>query len=105
MTANHKERLDKALIRAGRIDYQLEFTWATPHQISEMYKNILKETQLKYLKKFLHKCRNLETTTAVLQKFFFDFRKMDCILDYYDELRHLSSDENELDESVRHIYT
>ena len=55
--------------------------------------------------KFLHKCRNLETTTAVLQKFFFDFRKMDCILDYYDELRHLSSDENEIDESVRHIYT
>ena len=70
MTTNHKERLDKALIRAGELINQLEFTWVTPQQISDMYKNILKETQFwKYLKNFTN-VGNLETTTAVLQKFF-----------------------------------
>lgn len=33
MTTNHREKLDPALLRPGRIDYELEFTHATPDQV------------------------------------------------------------------------
>ena len=104
MTTNYKERLDKALVRAGRIDYQLEFTWAVPNQIQQMFLNILDSSQEVYLKQFLHKCRNLETTTAILQKFFFENRTQKCILDHYEKLKQLSKSDDEIEESVRHIY-
>jgi len=37
MTTNHKERLDPALIRSGRIDYEIEFTMATEEQIQRQF--------------------------------------------------------------------
>jgi chaperone BCS1 len=37
MTTNHIERLDPALIRAGRIDEQLELSWADADQLRRMY--------------------------------------------------------------------
>jgi mitochondrial chaperone BCS1 len=39
MTTNHKERLDAALIRPGRIDYQLYFEEATCAQIRSLFIN------------------------------------------------------------------
>lgn len=39
MTTNHKERLDAALIRPGRIDYQLYFEEATCEQIRLLFIN------------------------------------------------------------------
>ena len=35
---NYKDKLDSAILRPGRVDYKLEFTYATKYQISEMYK-------------------------------------------------------------------
>lgn len=37
MTTNHKEKLDAALIRPGRVDKQVEFTYATEEQIARLY--------------------------------------------------------------------
>jgi len=37
MTTNYKDKLDKALIRAGRTDVKLEFSYATPPQIYRFY--------------------------------------------------------------------
>ena len=39
MTTNHRERLDPALIRPGRIDYQLKFESATKDQIKRLFLN------------------------------------------------------------------
>lgn len=39
MTTNHKERLDPALIRPGRIDYQLQFEEATQQQVRLLFIN------------------------------------------------------------------
>lgn len=37
MTTNHRERLDAALIRAGRIDSQIELGWADADQLRRLY--------------------------------------------------------------------
>jgi hypothetical protein len=37
MTSNHPEKLDPALIRAGRIDLQLELGYTTRYQVQRMY--------------------------------------------------------------------
>lgn len=38
MTTNHLERLDPALIRAGRIDEQIELGWADREQLERLYR-------------------------------------------------------------------
>ncbi|KAI9041244.1 BCS1 and AAA domain-containing protein [Aspergillus affinis] len=45
MTTNHHEHLDPALVRPGRVDYQLEFKLASRHLAREMFQNIFNEPQ------------------------------------------------------------
>lgn len=45
MTTNHHEQLDPALIRPGRVDYQLEFKLASRNLAREMFQNIFYEPQ------------------------------------------------------------
>ena len=42
MTTNHKEKLDSALIRPGRIDYQVQFAEATQDQVRALFFNFYK---------------------------------------------------------------
>ncbi len=37
MTTNHKERLDPALIRPGRVDVKFEYGYATSSMIRELF--------------------------------------------------------------------
>ncbi|PLB52875.1 hypothetical protein P170DRAFT_115186 [Aspergillus steynii IBT 23096] len=45
MTTNHHEHLDPALIRPGRVDYQLEFKLASRYLARQMFQNIFHEPQ------------------------------------------------------------
>jgi len=78
LTTNHIARLDEALIRPGRIDKYLEFTYATQNQIRKMYKTFV-PNQMDKIEKFLDQVDTIKTTTAILQKFFFDKRNCDDI--------------------------
>ena len=40
MTTNHPEHLDPALVRPGRVDYQIEFKLASRHSVEHMFQNI-----------------------------------------------------------------
>lgn len=84
LTTNCKMVLDKALTRPGRIDLDIEFTYATEGQIEKMYLNFLPNQN--NFNEFYKKIKNLKLTTAMLQKFFFSNRYNENILDYIDEL-------------------
>lgn len=43
MTTNHRERLDSALIRPGRVDVQIEFGYAGKGTLSEIFRELYKE--------------------------------------------------------------
>eukprot|EP01065_Artemidia_motanka_P025274 TRINITY_DN3025_c0_g1_i1.p1 TRINITY_DN3025_c0_g1~~TRINITY_DN3025_c0_g1_i1.p1 ORF type:complete len:696 (+),score=206.19 TRINITY_DN3025_c0_g1_i1:87-2174(+) len=43
MTTNHKEKLDPALIRPGRCDFQVRFNLATRHQLRRMFQRFFPE--------------------------------------------------------------
>jgi DNA polymerase III delta prime subunit len=43
MTTNHRERLDSALIRPGRVDVQIEFGYAAKETLSEIFRELYKE--------------------------------------------------------------
>lgn len=72
MTSNYKCNLDKALIRPGRVDLSVNFTYANKEQVSRMYKSFFPDT-LGYFNEFYDKIKYLKFTTALLQQFMFEF--------------------------------
>lgn len=80
MTTNYLENLDSALIRPGRIDYKLNFDYATKNQIYNMYKYFL-EDQIENFEKFYKKINKYKIVTSALQKFLFENRKCENILE------------------------
>lgn len=88
MTSNYPDRLDPALVRPGRIDYVIEFTYATEEQKQQMFNKFLPK-QGKYLGKFMSKIKSWDCTTAMLQQFFFTNRNCDNILEKMEELEKL----------------
>jgi hypothetical protein len=75
LTTNLRENLDHALIRNGRVDVHIEFTYAIPEQMEQMWKNFypaatalssqFAEAVMESLKQ-----HNIEITTSSLQHFF-----------------------------------
>ena len=92
LTTNFKDRLDPAILRPGRIDYKLEFTFATSQQISDMYDVFIGKE--KYKKHFINSLKNVKLTTCILQKFFFENKDTENINDYIDILLDLSKEYN-----------
>lgn len=86
LTTNYKDRLDSALKRSGRIDYELEFTYASKKQTKAMYSYFFKEHLLEDFLKFTKK---MKFTTSDLHKFLFKYRKCENIMEHTDEFVEL----------------
>jgi chaperone BCS1 len=87
MTTNHKNKLDSALIRPGRIDYVYEFSYATKKQTQEMFISYFPENNSFEI--LYKKIQDKKITTAALQKFFFENRNNENIIDKLDLLDDL----------------
>lgn len=104
MTSNYKNRLDKALIRPGRIDYIMNFDYSTEEQIKQMFVKFRPEQENDW-NKFYNKISHLQLTTATLQKFFFDCLEKDNILDHINYLKQIIEDQKpDNNKNVANLY-
>jgi len=85
LTTNYKDKLDSALKRSGRIDYELEFTYASKKQTTAMYSHFFEN----HLEDFLKFTKKLKFTTSDLHKFLFKHRKKNNIMEHIDEFAEL----------------
>ena len=98
LTTNFKDKLDSALKRSGRIDYELEFTYATKNQIQQMYNHFFKKDYDSFYK-FVKK---LKFTTSDLHKFLFKYRKSTNIMEHIEEFAELIN--KNIDKTPDHFY-
>ena len=93
MTTNCKMVLDKALVRPGRIDMDVEFKYSTKVQIKTMFEKFLPK-QKKSFNEFYKQIKRLKLTTAILQQYLFGNINCDDILETIDELTEIVSNNN-----------
>ncbi len=103
MTTNYKDRLDSALIRSGRIDYQMHFDYSSKEQIKKMFDKFFPKQSGNW-EKFYNKIEHLELTTAILQKFFFDNLKTTDISKKVKELKNIIENENNKSKPDSNLY-
>lgn len=76
LTTNLRDHLDDALIRNGRVDLHIEFTYATVEQMEQMWKNFYPDAPHELASKFSSSVEKslrknkLQVSTAGLQHFF-----------------------------------
>jgi chaperone BCS1 len=73
LTTNHKEKLDPALIRPGRVDMEIEFGYASKSQIEEMYKKFIPGGD-RNAKSFASTLEDSILTPAQIQSYLMHFR-------------------------------
>ena len=91
ITTNYVNKLDKALIRPGRIDYILSFYNTSKEQIKIMFDKYRPKEKDKF-EEFYSIIKNKNLTIAILQKFLFDNRKEKDIMKNINHLYKIISD-------------
>jgi len=85
LTTNFKDRLDDALFRSGRIDYQIEFGYIKKKQIKKMF-NYFFKNQEENLVKLIDDTKHLKMCCSDLHRWCFRFRKSDNVIEHIQEL-------------------
>jgi len=87
MTTNHKDKLDPALTRPGRIDYIFEIKYANKQILAEMYASYFSDDNFEALYSSI---KSRKISTAAFHKFLFDFRDTQNIMNHIDILSNLA---------------
>jgi chaperone BCS1 len=103
LTTNYKDRLDKALVRPGRIDKSLHLDYASKYQIEQMYNHFFPDFKDKF-SEFWNKIKDEKLTTAILQQFFFRNRNTTNILDNIQELFEIIDTHIDNEDSYKSMY-
>jgi mitochondrial chaperone BCS1 len=77
MTTNHFDKLDPALTRAGRADVHVEFTYASPKQISELIHKFFPDRSLQEISNHVHAngVAERQLSMATLQELLVSYRE------------------------------
>ena len=104
MTTNHKNKLDPALIRPGRIDYVMKFGYITKNQMKSMFIKFSdlqeKEEQNSKFTKFWDALKSVnckdKLTTGLLQQYLFKYLDdSDAMIENVEELKDIYQSLNE----------
>lgn len=74
LTTNHPEKLDPALVRPGRVDYQVAFGYATPGQIARIFLRFHPDATAPRATAFAAAYDGRDVTPAELQQVLLDHR-------------------------------
>ena len=102
ITTNYVNKLDSALLRPGRIDYIVHFDYASKEQIQMIFENFRPDD--KSFNEFYKKIKSSKFTTAILQKFFFKFRKEESLIDKINELHNIKNIHSQSSDSIPLMY-
>lgn len=97
ITTNHKEKLDNAFLRPGRIDFIMELGYGKKQQLKEMYYSYFNDDKFDELYKSLN---GKKITTAAFHKFLFENRDSTNLLDEISFLNNLI----ECDNKINNLY-
>lgn len=96
ITSNYIKLLDSALLRPGRVDYLMEFSFAGKNQIKEMYDKFI-PNQAHNFNKFYEVVNNRKINMSLIQKYLFEHRKDQDITKSLKELSALITKHEEKD--------
>ena len=79
LSTNYRDKLDKALIRNGRVDKHIKFDWIKEPEMAEMfgifYEDASKEEKLQFGRNLARALDRKKISAATLQHFFITYRK------------------------------
>lgn len=84
LTANNPDRLDKALIRPGRIDYVITFDYPRMQEVREAFRDITGNTDEKVFKEFYSKLHGMRINMSSIVDYL--FRYADSYMENIEEL-------------------
>ena len=92
MTTNYVEHLDSALIRPGRVDHFIKFTYADKQQTQDMFNNFFPDNP-ELFAPLWNKISCRRYTTAMLQQFFFTYHETpECCINNIDKLDNITKE-------------
>jgi len=100
LTTNHKEKLDNALVRRGRIDVDIKFNYIKEAQFIKMYTYFYPH-QLEHKNMIWETIKNKKISTSEIHKFLFNNRKRKSIIDNIEDLEEII---NEKKDSYSNLY-
>lgn len=86
MTTNYPDRIDSAAKRPGRIDFIYQFKYILKGQLEKMFKDYFPEQNFAEFYTEYKKLKLKKMTTAIVQKFFFENRKSEKIVNDLSKL-------------------
>jgi mitochondrial chaperone BCS1 len=102
MTSNYVGKLDNALIRSGRVDYKLEFTWSDEDQQRRMFKRFYPSASIEDENKFIDLLKGKNIAISDIQFLLvssnFDINKLFQLTEAYKERVEEIDISDELDE-------
>lgn len=110
LTTNHRDRLNPALIRNGRVDVHIEFPQATDEQLSGMFARFYpfsaEDTARQFVESLREALDGRPVTTAALQHFFITHRRSSAaqaigsVQDVVDEIELRADEQRFLEQEL-----